>query len=253
MEEDRATSPREKSALSKHFAASRAHDETIKLEWENINFRMLTKDTVKSKPCGTVMKMKKILTNNSGSTSSGELLAIMGPTGCGKTSLLNILAARVPSGSAAVSSLTGRIKINGENRDEAKFRAISAYVLQDDSLYAHLTVLETLTLAATFFLPGSVTEIEKMALVDACIAELGLVKARDTAIGNEKVRGVSGGERKRCAVAVQLISDPAVLFLDEPTSGTPTLLAVSTVASTAVCTAPLYSSQCSSQYKYTSQ
>ena len=162
---------------------------------------------------------------------TGELLAIMGPTGCGKTSLLNILAARVPDASANVSSLTGKVKINGENRNEAKFRSISAYVLQDDNLYPHLTVLETLTLAVTFFLPSTTTDAEKSSLVDACIAELGLVKARDTCIGNDKVRGVSGGERKRASVAVQLISDPAVLFLDEPTSGLDSFQALSVMES----------------------
>jgi ABC-type multidrug transport system ATPase subunit len=121
--------------------------------------------------------------------------------------------------------------VNGEPRDEHNFRGISAYVLQDDNLYAHLTVVETLTLAATFFLPSTATEEFKSQLVEACIAELGLVKARDTRIGNEKVRGVSGGERKRVAIAQQLISDPAVLFLDEPTSGLDSFQALSVMES----------------------
>ena len=236
MEEQRnaETSPTGKigqSALSAHFANSRQGDGKIVLEWSNLSFSMLVKDTTKSKPCAAVMKRKDILKNVSGRTESGELLAIMGPTGCGKTSLLNILAARVPDASAKVSSLTGKVKVNGENRNESKFRSISAYVLQDDNLYPHLTVLETLTLAVTFFLPSTTTDAEKASLVDACIAELGLVKARDTCIGNDKVRGVSGGERKRASVAVQLISDPAVLFLDEPTSGLDSFQALSVMES----------------------
>lgn len=86
-------------------------------------------------------------------------------------------------------------------------------------MYAFLTVFETLMLSAHFFLPEDLTDMDKTRIVEAVIAELGLVKARDTIIGSDKVRGVSGGERKRASIGVQLLSDPAVLFLDEPTSG----------------------------------
>lgn len=194
------------SALSKHFATSRANDGGIDLEWKNVNFSILVKDRGKSSFGKTAYKTKEILKDVSGRVLSGQLLAIMGPTGCGKTSLLNILAARVPKGGSKNACLSGTIKTNGSRRDENKFRGISAYVLQDDNLYAHLTVLETLQLAATFFLPAETSEEDKMLLVEAVISELGLVRARDTSIGNDKVRGVSGGERKRVSVAVQLIS-----------------------------------------------
>lgn len=86
-------------------------------------------------------------------------------------------------------------------------------------MYAYLTVFETLMLSAHFYLPDTTSYEEKVDLVNSTIAELGLVKAKDTTIGNEKVRGVSGGERRRASIAVQLLCDPAVLFLDEPTSG----------------------------------
>ena len=86
-------------------------------------------------------------------------------------------------------------------------------------MYAHLTVFETLMLSAHFFLPETLTDEEKKTIVNSIISELGLIKAKGTIIGDDKVRGVSGGERKRASVAVQLLCDPAVLFLDEPTSG----------------------------------
>lgn len=136
-----------------------------------------------------------------------------------KTSLLNTLAARFPSGGSSASKLTGSIYVNGKLRNETKFRSISAYVLQDDFMYAYITVFETLMLAANFFLPVTLTTEQKEAHVREVIADLGLVKASDTIIGDDKVRGVSGGERKRASIAVQLLTDPAVLFLDEPTSG----------------------------------
>lgn len=195
-----------KSALSQHFATTRKSDDSFDLEWININFSILVKDSARSTFGRPVFKKKEILRDVSGRIASGQLLAIMGPTGCGKTSLLNILAARAPRGGAKNASLSGSIKLNSMKRNEQKFRGISAYVLQDDNLYAHLTVLETLQLAATFFLPAETTNEERMSLVEAVISELGLVKARDTPIGDDKVRGVSGGERKRVSVAVQLIS-----------------------------------------------
>lgn len=193
----------------------RSKEERVVINWHNLTFQTVLKDPSKSTPFKNVYKTKSILNGLNGSAASGELLAILGPTGCGKTSLLNVLAARIPHGGSSANKLTGTIIVNGKPRQEEKFRNISAYVLQDDFMYAYLTVFETLMLAAHFFLPVSVTEEEKVAQVEACIAELGLVKARDTFIGNDKVRGVSGGERRRASIAVQLLTDPAVLFLDE--------------------------------------
>lgn len=133
--------------------------------------------------------------------------------------MLNILAARVPQNGSALSKLSGKVHVNGKLRVDEDFRKISAYVMQDDYMYAHLTVFETLMLSAHFFLPESLSYEAKAQHVDNTIAELGLVKARDTIIGNDKVRGISGGERRRTSIAVQILCDPAVLFLDEPTSG----------------------------------
>lgn len=122
----------------------------------------------------------------------------------GKTSLLNILAGRCPGVKQNLVSLNGHIYVNGEIRNENKFRSISAYVLQDDNMYAHLTVCETFTLAARFYLPDSISTTDRTELVDAVISELGLNKCRNTIIGDEKVRGVSGGERRRASIGVQV-------------------------------------------------
>jgi ABC-type multidrug transport system ATPase subunit len=90
---------------------------------------------------------------------------------------------------------------------------------QDDNLYPHLTVRETLLLQAQFFMSAELPKQQREAFVDDVILELGLIKAQNTTIGSAKVRGVSGGERKRVSIATQLITDPSILFLDEPTSG----------------------------------
>lgn len=208
------------SMLMQHYSSSRSVDDSkVSVVWENLSFQRVEKDTKESKPFKPVYKTKQILSNISGKASSGELLAIMGPTGCGKTSLLNILAARVSLSGSTNAALSGSVLINGAQRNDVVFRKISAYVLQDDHLYPHLTVGETLLLAAHFYLSETATVQDKEQLVDAVISELGLIKTRLTIIGDDKLRGISGGERKRTSIAVQLISDPIVLFLDEPTSG----------------------------------
>jgi len=184
-----------------------------------VKYSVFQKNPQESSAFKTQYKEKNILKGVSGMAETGQLLAIMGPTGCGKTSLLNVLAARVPNGSSQFGHLRGDVKVNGEVRNEENFRRLSAYVLQDDVLYAHLTVRETLLLAAHFFLSAAISTEDKEAVVKSIIKELGLVKVTNSLIGGEKRRGISGGERKRCAIGAQLIVDPAVLFLDEPTSG----------------------------------
>jgi ABC-type multidrug transport system ATPase subunit/ABC-type multidrug transport system permease subunit len=205
----------------KSFSRVLSQDKNLRIAmaWEKINLSVMVKDAARSNFLHSAYKPKQILTDISGKAVSGELLAIMGPTGCGKTSLMNILAGRVAGLSASDTALSGSIYINGLPREDAAFRRYSAYVLQDDRLYPHLTVHETLMMSAHFFLPDEITYEQKETLVMNVINELGLAKTRDTIIGDERVRGVSGGERKRANIAVQLISDPAVLFLDEPTSG----------------------------------
>jgi ABC-type multidrug transport system ATPase subunit len=102
----------------------------VSIRWEDLTFETLVKDPERSSIVAPVYKRKQILKGLSGSARSGELLAILGPTGCGKTSLLNVLAARVPSGGQSLNNLTGAIYMNGKKRNEERFRKVSAYVLQ---------------------------------------------------------------------------------------------------------------------------
>ncbi|NWI68444.1 ABCG2 protein, partial [Todus mexicanus] len=141
------------------------------------------------------------------------LNAILGPTGSGKSSLLDILAARKdPHG------LSGDILINGAPQP-ANFKCTSGYVVQDDVVMGTLTVRENLKFSAALRLPKSVKEQEKNERVNQIIKELGLSKVADSKVGNQFTRGVSGGERKRTNIGMELIMDPAILFLDEPTTG----------------------------------
>eukprot|EP00658_Telonema_sp_P-2_P078338 TRINITY_DN7309_c0_g1_i3.p1 TRINITY_DN7309_c0_g1~~TRINITY_DN7309_c0_g1_i3.p1 ORF type:complete len:578 (-),score=125.25 TRINITY_DN7309_c0_g1_i3:227-1960(-) len=139
------------------------------------------------------------------------MIAIMGPTGCGKSSLLNALSGRFDG------ELRGELLFNGQPGSSAMKRKM-AYVTQDDVLPRVLTVREILMYHAQLRIDKPAPEVE--CRVDAIISRLGLGKCENTPVmPHGGGRGVSGGERKRAAIACEMILEPAVLFLDEPTSG----------------------------------
>uniref|UniRef100_A0A3P9MKR1 Broad substrate specificity ATP-binding cassette transporter ABCG2 n=1 Tax=Oryzias latipes TaxID=8090 RepID=A0A3P9MKR1_ORYLA len=141
------------------------------------------------------------------------LNAILGPTGSGKSSFLDILAARKdPIG------LSGEVLIDGAPQPP-NFKCLSGYVVQEDIVMGTLTVRENLRFSAALRLPGSVSQREKEVRVNHLLKELGLTKVADSKVGTQMTRGISGGERKRTSIGMELIIDPAVLFLDEPTTG----------------------------------
>uniref|UniRef100_A0A674P4V8 ATP-binding cassette, sub-family G (WHITE), member 2a n=1 Tax=Takifugu rubripes TaxID=31033 RepID=A0A674P4V8_TAKRU len=150
--------------------------------------------------------------NYSGIMKPG-LNAIMGATGSGKSSFLDILAARKdPAG------LMGEVLINGAPQPP-NFKCLSGYVVQDDVVMGTLTVRENLNFSAALRLPTYVTQKEKQQKVNKLIEELGLGRVADSRVGTQLIRGISGGERKRTNIGMELIIDPSVLFLDEPTTG----------------------------------
>uniref|UniRef100_G3PZ54 Broad substrate specificity ATP-binding cassette transporter ABCG2 n=1 Tax=Gasterosteus aculeatus aculeatus TaxID=481459 RepID=G3PZ54_GASAC len=141
------------------------------------------------------------------------LNAILGPTGSGKSSFLDILAARKdPSG------LLGEVLID-KAPQPPNFKCLSGYVVQEDVVMGTLTVRENLRFSAALRLSSSVHQSEKEARVNHLIEELGLAKVADSKVGTQMTRGISGGERKRTNIGMELIIDPSVLFLDEPTTG----------------------------------
>ncbi|NXJ01560.1 ABCG2 protein, partial [Psophia crepitans] len=155
---------------------------------------------------------KKILHNVYGIMKPG-LNAILGPTGSGKSSLLDVLAARKdPAG------LSGEVLIDGIPQPP-NFKCISGYVVQDDVVMGTMTVRENLHFSAALRLPSSISVKEKKERVTQIISELGLSQVADAKVGTELIRGVSGGERKRTNIGMELITEPPVLFLDEPTTG----------------------------------
>ncbi|XP_021340344.1 ATP-binding cassette sub-family G member 2-like isoform X2 [Mizuhopecten yessoensis] len=167
---------------------------------------------VSSKPCCGSMVKKDILKNIDGIFKPG-MNAILGPTGSGKSSLLDVLAGRKdPSG------LSGDILIDGAPPPD-NFKCMVGYVVQDDVVMGTLSVKENFHFSAALRLSKSVSQKERDERVENVIKELGLTHCADTKVGNEFIRGVSGGERKRTNIGMELIISPPVLFLDEPTTG----------------------------------
>lgn len=156
--------------------------------------------------------IRSVLNGVSGIVRPGELLAMLGPSGSGKTTLLTALAGRLPG------KISGSITYNGQPFSSAMKRK-AGFVSQDDILYPHLTVLETLTYAAFLRLPKNLTKKEKIEQAELIIMELGLIRCRNSMVGGPLVRGISGGERKRVSIGQEMLVNPSLLLLDEPTSG----------------------------------
>ncbi|KAJ6433604.1 hypothetical protein OIU84_017323 [Salix udensis] len=156
---------------------------------------------------------RTILNGITGMASPGEILAILGPSGSGKSTFLNALAGRIQS-----SSFTGTILANSRKPTKQIMKR-TGFVTQDDILYPHLTVRETLVFCSLLRLPESLSKQEKTLVAESVISELGLTKCENTIIGNSFIRGISGGERKRVSIAHEMLINPSLLILDEPTSG----------------------------------
>uniref|UniRef100_A0A7N0VEZ4 ABC transporter G family member STR2 n=1 Tax=Kalanchoe fedtschenkoi TaxID=63787 RepID=A0A7N0VEZ4_KALFE len=154
-----------------------------------------------------------LLNNITGYAPKGSVTAVMGPSGAGKSTFLDGLAGRIASG-----SLKGMVSLDGKEISPSMIKRTSAYIMQDDRLFPMLTVYETLMFAADFRL-GSVPTADKRQRVETLIEQLGLSSSRNTYIGDEGTRGVSGGERRRVSIGVDIMHGPSLLFLDEPTSG----------------------------------
>jgi ABC-type multidrug transport system ATPase subunit len=144
----------------------------------------------------------------------GELVALMGPSGAGKTTLLEMLTGQQrPS--------RGQVLVNGadlhDNLDG--FGERIGYVPQEDIMHRDLTVFEVLFHSAMLRLPRDLPRQAVVEHVEKLLVRMGIDHIRDSVIGGEAVRGISGGQRKRVNIAIELITEPPLLFLDEPTSG----------------------------------
>ncbi|KAH8267433.1 hypothetical protein KR018_001930, partial [Drosophila ironensis] len=145
---------------------------------------------------------KSVLKGITGTFKSGELTAIMGPSGAGKSSLMNILTGLTKSG------VSGKIEIG-------RARKLCGYIMQDDHFFPYFTVEETMLMSASLKISNNCVSMkDKRTLIDYLLNSLKLTTARTTMCSK-----LSGGQKKRLSIALELIDNPAVLFLDEPTTG----------------------------------
>ena len=145
---------------------------------------------------------------------AGQMMAIMGSSGAGKTTVLDIIASKTKAG-----KVEGEVLVNGEKYSKSHFKRISGYVDQEDTLIASLTVRETVMYAARLRLPSSIPFAEKLRRVQAVLKALRIDHVAERTIGSKTARGISGGEKRRVTIACELVTTPSILFLDEPTSG----------------------------------
>jgi ABC-type lipoprotein export system ATPase subunit len=159
---------------------------------------------------------KTILSSVHGVVESGQILAVMGPSDAGKSTLLDILADRKNAPGAVLS---GSILYNGQTAKDLGpiFSRLVGYVVQDSYLLHTLTVRETLLYTAELRLPASMLQSRRLEIVDDVIEQLGLINVRNSKVGDESNRGVSGGEYRRLSIGIELVTTPSVLILDEPT------------------------------------
>ncbi|KAJ3110662.1 hypothetical protein HDU96_006373 [Phlyctochytrium bullatum] len=155
---------------------------------------------------------KTVLQGVTGTIRSGRMTAIMGPSGAGKTTFMNVLMGKV-------RRTGGDLWINGVQAEMQAFKKIIGYVPQEDVMLRELTVRENVYHSARCRLPQTWGKKEVEACVDAVLEALGLAHVKHTEIGDEMTRGVSGGQRKRVNIGMELASTPLSIFLDEPTSG----------------------------------
>ncbi|KAJ9599057.1 hypothetical protein L9F63_010449, partial [Diploptera punctata] len=147
-----------------------------------------------------------ILKGIDGSFKSGRLTAILGASGAGKSTLLNVLSGFRTHG------VTGTILINGHERNVSEFQKSSCYIAQECAMMSYLTTEETLMTAADLKLGTNISKTVKKSLVREVLQVLGLLKAKDTLVAK-----LSGGEKKRLSIGVELLTNPPVMFFDEPT------------------------------------
>lgn len=170
------------------------------IEFENLGVRL---------PDG-----RKILSGVSGSLKPGRLTAIMGASGAGKTTFINVLSNKL-------ERTEGTIKVDGKRKHDglAEYRTVFGFVPQEDVMLRQFSAYYNVTFSAKYRLPKTVSKTKRQIKVTKVIRTLGLLGVQNEDVGDERQRGISGGQRKRVNIGIELVNDCSILFLDEPTSG----------------------------------
>ena len=158
-------------------------------------------------------KQRTLLNKTFGYVRPGIMCALMGASGAGKSTLLDVLAGKKTSG-----HIEGEILVNGRPKDET-FTRVAGYVEQNDAINPMSTVREAIAFSGRMRLPQTVSNAELQMKVRNVLEVLGLAHLADETVGSPGMGGVSPEVRKKVTIGVELIAEPSILFLDEPTTG----------------------------------
>ncbi|XP_019437695.1 PREDICTED: pleiotropic drug resistance protein 1-like isoform X2 [Lupinus angustifolius] len=156
----------------------------------------------------------ELLKGVNGAFRPGVLTALMGVSGAGKTTLMDVLSGRKTTG-----YVQGQITISGHPKKQETFARISGYCEQTDIHSPHVTVYESLVYSAWLRLPPEVDSSTRQMFIEEVMELVELTSLREALVGLPGVNGLSTEQRKRLTVAVELVANPSIIFMDEPTSG----------------------------------
>ncbi|ONK78765.1 uncharacterized protein A4U43_C02F22180 [Asparagus officinalis] len=163
---------------------------------------------------GYAGKKLQLLHNITGAFQPGVLTALMGVSGAGKTTLMDVLSGRKTGG-----TIEGEIRIGGYPKVQETFARISGYCEQNDIHSPQVTVEESVVYSAWLRLPSQIDQTSRSEFVNEVLETIELDEIRDSLVGMPGVNGLSTEQRKRLTIAVELVSNPSIIFMDEPTSG----------------------------------
>ncbi|KAJ9565282.1 hypothetical protein OSB04_001248 [Centaurea solstitialis] len=185
----------------------------LSMTFHNINYLVdMPKDMMALE--GITERKLQLLSDVSGVFLPGVLTALMGSSGAGKTTLMDVLAGRKTGG-----YIEGEINISGFPKEQSTFARVSGYVEQNDIHSPQVTVIESLLFSAYLRLPADVSVKERQEFVEGVMKLVELDNLRDALVGLPGSTGLSTEQRKRLTIAVELVANPSIIFMDEPTSG----------------------------------
>ncbi|WZY82499.1 hypothetical protein YC2023_028883 [Brassica napus] len=184
----------------------------LTMTFHNINYYVDMPKEMRSQ--GVPETRLQLLSNVSGVFSPGVLTALVGSSGAGKTTLMDVLAGRKTGG-----YIEGDIRISGYQKEQQTFARISGYVEQNDIHSPQVTVEESLWFSASLRLPQEITKDQKKEFVEEVMRLVELDSLRYALVGLPGTTGLSTEQRKRLTIAVELVANPSIIFMDEPTSG----------------------------------
>ncbi|KAF8736814.1 hypothetical protein HU200_014297 [Digitaria exilis] len=184
----------------------------LSISFEDIRYSVDMPEEIRAQ--GVTETRLELLKGISGSFRPGVLTALMGVSGAGKTTLMDVLAGRKTSG-----YIEGNITISGYPKKQETFARVSGYCEQNDIHSPNITVYESLVFSAWLRLPADVDSSTRKMFIDEVMELVELIPLKDALVGLPGVSGLSTEQRKRLTIAVELVANPSIIFMDEPTSG----------------------------------